>query len=104
MQGIPAQESVLLQASREFEEGVRQSETLEVIGCPDMCVIAFKARNPKKLDVFQLNDLMSRKGWHFSALQLPSALHMCFTAQHVNAVQQLLQALLSSLLKHVLSV
>lgn len=80
-----------MQASRAFEDGVRQSEHLEIVGSPDMCVVAFKAKDPKKLDIFQLNDVMSRQGWHFSALQLPSALHMCFTAQHIHSVQQLLK-------------
>ena len=81
----------LMQASKEFEAGIQQSEHLEVVGQPEMCVVAFKARDPKQLDIFGLNDLMSKQGWHFSALQLPSALHMCFTAQHVSTVKQLLQ-------------
>lgn len=80
-----------MQAAKAFEEGIRKSGHLEVLGQPDMCLVAFKAKRPKQLDIFQLNDLMSKKGWHFSALQLPSALHMCFTAQHVNVIHQLLQ-------------
>ena len=87
---LPA-ESACVQASKDFEAGIRRSEHLEVVGQPEMSVVAFKARNPKQLDIFGLNDLMSKRGWHFSALQLPSALHMCFTAQHVSTVKQLLE-------------
>jgi hypothetical protein len=39
----------------------------------------------------QVNDLMSRRGWHLNALQFPPAVHMCFTAQHLNVVEDLLK-------------
>ena len=35
---------------------------------------------------------MSRRGWHLSPLQHPPAVHMCFTAQHVDVVPNLLKA------------
>ena len=35
---------------------------------------------------------MSRRGWHLNPLQHPPAVHMCFTAQHVNVVPDLLKA------------
>ena len=66
-------------------------EHLEVVGEPEMSVVGFKAKNERALDVFKVNDLMSKRGWHLCALQLPSALHMCFTAQHVNAIDELLK-------------
>ncbi len=30
-------------------------------------------------------------GWHLSALQRPAAVHMCFTAQHVDVVDDLIR-------------
>lgn len=39
----------------------------------------------------QVNDLMTQRGWHLSALQHPPAVHMCFTAQHLNIVPNLLE-------------
>jgi sphinganine-1-phosphate aldolase len=80
-----------MQASKDFEAGVRESEHLEVIGEPRMSVVAFKAKQPKRVNIFRVNDNMTSRGWHLSALQLPSALHMCFTAQHVGVIKELLQ-------------
>ena len=80
-----------MQASKDFEAGVKGIAGLEVIGEPEMSVVAFKAKSPRDLDIFVLNDLMSQKGWHLSALQNPSSLHMCFTAQHVHTIPALLQ-------------
>ena len=81
----------VVQASKEFEAGIRNSDHLEVIGMPEMSVVGFRAKNPKQVDIFKVNDLMTKKGWHLSALQLPSALHMCFTAQHIDVISHLLK-------------
>ena len=78
------------QATKEFEAGVRKIEGLEVVGEPAMSVVAFKAAKGGP-DVYKVNDLMSRKGWHLSPLQFPPALHMCFTAQHADTIDSLLQ-------------
>lgn len=79
------------QASKAFERGVRAIEGLEVVGEPAMSVVAFKAAKGSSLDIYKVNDLMGRRGWHLSPLQFPPALHMCFTAQHVDVVEQLLE-------------
>ena len=86
-----AQQSAPAQASKEFISGVKAIPELEVVGDPEMSVVAFKARNPKDIDIFVLNDLLSQRGWHLSALQNPSALHMCFTAQHVHTIPALIK-------------
>ena len=79
-----------MQAASAFVQGVSQIEGLEVCGKPDMCVVAIKSTD-KGLNIYKVNDLMTQKGWHLNALQFPSSVHMCFTAQHVNVVPELLQ-------------
>lgn len=79
-----------MQAASTFVQGVSQIEGLEVCGKPDMCVVAIKSTD-KSLNIYKVNDLMTQKGWHLNALQFPSSVHMCFTAQHVNVVPELLQ-------------
>lgn len=39
-------------------------------------VVAFSS---KTVNIYALGDLMSKKGWHLSALANPAALHMAFT-------------------------
>ncbi|KAK9813985.1 hypothetical protein WJX73_007983 [Symbiochloris irregularis] len=82
----------IMKASKRFEEGVRHTEGLEVVGEPSMSVVAFKASKGGP-DIYKVNDLMSRRGWHLSPLQFPPALHMCFTAQHVDTIDSLLEDL-----------
>ena len=56
-----------------------------------MTVVAFKAVKPRALNIYAVNDALSARGWHLNALQLPPALHMCFTAQHASIVKSLLK-------------
>ncbi len=80
------------QAAKRWEEGVAAIPGLEVMGSPEMCVIAFKSTRPS-FNIYTLNDVLSRKGWHLNALQHPAALHICLTAAHdLAAVDALLQA------------
>ena len=79
-----------LQASKKFEQGVAQIEGLKVTGRPDMCLVAFQSTD-RSIDIYKVNDLMTQRGWHLNALQFPAAVHICFTARHVNVIDQLLK-------------
>ena len=81
------------QAADTFAKGLQQIEGLQLAGTPAMTVVAFRAAKPRRLNIYALNDLMSQRGWHLSALQLPPALHMCFTGQHASIVDSLLKVL-----------
>ena len=47
---------------------------------------------PAQVNIYTINDLLSRKGWHLNALQHPAALHICFTAAHSEALADALLA------------
>ncbi|XP_010499293.1 PREDICTED: sphingosine-1-phosphate lyase isoform X3 [Camelina sativa] len=82
--------SKIMEASKRLEEGVREIHELFVIGKPDMTIVAFGS---KELDIFEVNDIMSSKGWHLNALQRPNSIHICITLQHVPVVDDFLQDL-----------
>ena len=83
--GYLAATKTMMNAARQFAKGVSKIEGLEVVGNPEMCVIAFKSTNPD-LNIYKVNDLLSARGWHLNALQRPAALHVCFTAAHSSAI------------------
>ena len=41
----------------------------------------------RRLDVLQLGDILSQKGWSFSHLIKPAGLHFCFTLQHAAGME-----------------
>ncbi|CAN8304065.1 unnamed protein product [Cochlearia groenlandica] len=79
--------------TRESVCRVRGIQELFVIGKPDMTIVAFGS---KTIDIFEVNDIMSSKGWHLNALQRPNSIHICITLQHVPVVNDFLKDLLEA--------
>lgn len=83
----------IMEASKKITEGIKGIPELFVVGRPDMTIVAFASN---VLDIFEVNDLMSSKGWHLNALQRPNSLHICVTLQHVSVVDDFLKDLQES--------
>lgn len=66
----------IMNTQQALVKGIQESEHetgLRVLGLPTSPVVAFTFNSSTKLDVFKLNDAMSRRHWHLDALQQPSA-------------------------------
>ncbi|KAL3649893.1 Dihydrosphingosine phosphate lyase [Castilleja foliolosa] len=83
----------IMETSKRIEKGVREIPELFIVGKPDMTIVAFGS---DILDIFEVNDLMSSKGWHLNALQRPNSIHICVTLQHVTVVEDFLKDLSDS--------
>ncbi|CZT41505.1 probable sphingosine-1-phosphate lyase [Rhynchosporium secalis] len=59
-----------------IEHNPALNSDLEVLGHPLVSVVAF---NSKTLDVYDIADAMSAKGWHLNSLQSPPAIHVAVT-------------------------
>jgi sphinganine-1-phosphate aldolase len=66
------------------------SGDLEVIGRPLSSVAAFTS---KTLDIYDIADAMSAKGWHLNSLQNPPAMHIAVTLPIVKAWEKLISDL-----------
>ena len=88
--GLQLTVAMFTQAAQQLIEGMKQIDVLEVVGKPDVCLVAIKSTS-KKLNTYKINDLMSQRGWHPNALQFPSSIHVCITAQHTEVVPELLK-------------
>ncbi|KAE8445483.1 hypothetical protein EG329_013373 [Mollisiaceae sp. DMI_Dod_QoI] len=67
-------------ATKKIIEAIQENpglkDDLEVLGHPLVSVVAF---NSKTLDVYDIADAMSAKGWHLNSLQGPPAIHVAVT-------------------------
>ena len=88
----------MMKATQRLIAGIDEIEGLEVIGKPDMVVVAWKSVD-RRVNIYKVNDLMTQKGWHLCALQFPASLHMCLTAAHSNALVDRLVADLRACVK-----
>ncbi|KAF4537317.1 Sphingosine-1-phosphate lyase protein [Lasiodiplodia theobromae] len=64
---------------------------LKVIGKPLVSVVAFTSNS---LDIYDIADGMSARGWHLNALQNPPAIHVAVTLPIVAAADQLISDLI----------
>ncbi|KAK4357654.1 hypothetical protein RND71_023264 [Anisodus tanguticus] len=83
----------IMEASKRIQKGIQEIPELFAIGRPDMSIIAFGS---DVVDIFEVNDVLSSKGWHLNAFQRPSSVHICVTLQHVPVVQIFLKDLRDS--------
>ncbi|KAL2547223.1 Sphingosine-1-phosphate lyase [Forsythia ovata] len=93
LEGYLENTRAIMEASKRIEKGVREIPDLFVVGRPDMTIVAFGS---DVVDIFEVNDIMSSKGWHLNALQRPNSIHICVTLQHVPVVEDFLKDLKDS--------
>lgn len=62
------------------------SSELEIMGNPMVSVVAFTARN---LDIYDIADAMTHRGWHLNSLQDPPAMHVAVTMPIVKVWEKL---------------
>jgi len=76
--------------AKKITEHVAQSPSLaaelDLVGRPLVSVVAFTARN---LNIYDIADSMSQKGWHLNALQNPPAMHIAVTMPIVKVWERL---------------
>nr|GMD51002.1 sphingosine-1-phosphate lyase [Ipomoea batatas] len=75
----------IMEASKRIQKGIQEIPELFVIGRPDMSIIAFGS---DVVDIFEVNDVLSSKGWHLNALLRPNSIHICVTLQHASVAQE----------------
>ncbi|KAJ7957528.1 Glutamate decarboxylase/sphingosine phosphate lyase [Quillaja saponaria] len=83
----------IMEVSKKIQIGMKEIPELFIIGRPDMTIVAFGSN---VVDIFEVNDIMSTKGWHLNALQRPNSIHICVTLQHVPVVDDFLSDLKES--------
>ncbi|KOM36727.1 hypothetical protein LR48_Vigan03g010800 [Vigna angularis] len=83
----------IMEGSIRIQKGIEEIAELFIVGNPDMTIVAFGS---DVVDIFEVNDVMSSKGWHLNALQRPNSIHICVTLQHVPIVEDFLNDLKES--------
>jgi sphinganine-1-phosphate aldolase len=76
-------------AAKKIERGIRESlsEDLHILGNPITSVVAFSS---KTLNIYEVGDHMSKRGWELNGLQKPPALHIACTMLTLPVVDEFL--------------
>lgn len=78
-------------AARKLIKELRKIAGIEIIGDPQLSVLAFRANRTTHptLKTYAIADLISQRGWHLNILQFPEAIHIACTLLTVEAVDEL---------------
>lgn len=88
--------SVTNTARRAIESESYLQKHLQILGDPIASVLAFTTRPTSKINIYELGDCMTKKGWHLASLQKPAALHFAFTRLSVPAVNEFIADLIET--------
>ena len=82
--------------AKEIESAIKEhpilSADLSVVGKPMVSVVSFTS---KTLNIYDIADEMSAKGWHLNALQNPPAIHIAVTLPTVRAEDRFVKDLVA---------
>jgi glutamate/tyrosine decarboxylase-like PLP-dependent enzyme len=71
----------ILEAADTIREGIENTPGIHVMGDP-LFVIAFESDDQERLNVYQVLDAMTKKGWHLNGLHRPPCVHITVTLRH----------------------
>lgn len=83
----------VMQTTKKLQAGVRAIEGLEVQGDPVMSVMAIGSRT---MNIYEVGDQMTARGWHMDRQQNPAGLHLTINHAHVASADQFLRDLAES--------
>jgi sphinganine-1-phosphate aldolase len=83
----------VMETTQKIKDAVNNIEGLKIVGNPDMSLIAITS---DYLDVFDIGDEMSKKGWLLDRLQFPNSLHMTISKIHIGCEDDLINDLKSA--------
>ncbi|MEM6270000.1 MAG: aspartate aminotransferase family protein [Bacteroidota bacterium] len=76
-----------MKATLAIKAGIEAVPELQVLGDPDMSLIAFGS---EQLDIYALGDELNLMGWHFDRQQFPASLHLTVSQVHYGLVDEFL--------------
>jgi glutamate/tyrosine decarboxylase-like PLP-dependent enzyme len=86
--------NIVMQTVRKVREGIAALPDVRVLSNPDMSVLAIAS---DKLDVYQIGDELTARGWHLDRQQFPPSLHMTIVPAHALVADQFLSDLKDSI-------
>lgn len=82
MKGFIQYTKNIMELTRKIIKRMKTINELEILGNPQMSVLAFTFKNDNGLNIYDLQDEMKKRKWFLNELQNPAALHICITSTH----------------------
>ena len=69
----------IVETTRYIENGLRAIDGINIVGVPEVSVVAFSS---DRFNILGVADRMKNLGWNLNSLQFPSCVHLCVTNIH----------------------
>jgi len=83
----------IMQTVQRFEAEVQKIPGIKFAAKPDMSVVCLVGDG---LDIYQVGDGMTKRGWHLDRQQNPAGLHLTITYAHASIVEEFFKDLKAS--------
>jgi len=80
----------ILETRAKMAAGIKEIPDIYILGNPQAMIVAFGS---KTLNVYKINDAMTRRGWALNAHQNPPAVHICVALRQVGREEEFLSDL-----------
>uniref|UniRef100_A0A915ECX9 sphinganine-1-phosphate aldolase n=1 Tax=Ditylenchus dipsaci TaxID=166011 RepID=A0A915ECX9_9BILA len=72
----------IIEATRLLAAEVQKIEGMELVGRPDVSVVAFRSST---FNIYAVADRLNKLGWNLNSLQMPDSIHFCLTYNQASA-------------------
>ena len=79
-----------MDSTHKMIDAINTMDDIQLIGEPKMSIVSFQSET---ISVYQLADILNKKGWHFERQQLPPSLHFTVNFIHVDVIDQFIKDL-----------
>jgi hypothetical protein len=89
-EGYLAIADTVMKTVRKLREGIDAIEGISILGDPAMSILAIGS---SRLNVYEVGDELTLRGWHMDRQQYPPSLHLTVTHAHAQVAEQFLHDL-----------
>jgi sphinganine-1-phosphate aldolase len=84
----------IIGAARTIADGIRGMDAICLYGEPDLSVVCFGPRpGGPKLNIYNVGDALTARGWNLNVMQAPASIHICVTYANADSAQAFLTEL-----------
>ncbi len=80
----------VMATTRRLQEGIDSIEGIAVLGHPEMSILAIGSQ---QVDIYEVADHMTERGWHLDRQQFPPSLHLTINYAHIRSADRFLDDL-----------
>uniref|UniRef100_A0A7S3VH77 sphinganine-1-phosphate aldolase n=1 Tax=Chaetoceros debilis TaxID=122233 RepID=A0A7S3VH77_9STRA len=83
--GFNSRVKLIMDTAQRIANGIKEIEGLAILGgdVPDAMVVCFAIQEGYNINIYQVAEGMTEKGWSLNSLQNPASVHLCVTLKTV---------------------